>query len=181
MKSELLLLGAAGAVIVLLVIYMTMDDRTPEAPVKRPREGQTQEQKVKKVKEAVKEKDEAVDALKVAKENLKEIQKAAEFAKKIDSSGAAAVVAANTEKVLAKLESADEAIQGMDPAVKEMAMTVATTAGTWLSDPDNRAWAYDTGKSLWGSFWETPESFYQKLDLPEGHPDRPTKAPWWLG
>lgn len=160
MKSELLLLGAAGAVIVLLVVYMTMDDRTPEAPVKRPREGQTQEQKVKKVKEAVKEKDEAVDALKVAKENLKELHQAAEFAKKIDPSGAASVVASNTEKVLAKLESADEAIQGMDPAVKEMAMTVATTAGTWLANADNRSW-----------LWEQGSAWYNYIDRPNRYPN----------
>ncbi len=163
MKSELLLLGAAGAVIVLLVVYMTMDDHTPEAPVKRPRESRNQEsteQKVKKVKEAKKDADVALDQLHAAKEHLKELQKAAEFAKKIDSSGAASVVASNTEKVLAKLESADEATQGMDPAVKEMAMTVATTAGTWLADADNRSW-----------LWEQGSAWYNYIDRPNRYPN----------
>jgi len=153
MKSELLLLGAAGAVIALIVVYMMMNQTGDTG---------TREVVVDKVKKAKKEKDVAADALDAAKGHIKEVQKAAEFAKKIDPSGAASVVASNAEKVLTKLESADEAIQNMDPAVKEMAASVASAAGTWIADADNRKWLWDQG-SAWYNYIDRPNRYPNPL------------------
>lgn len=151
MKSELLLLGAAGAVIALIVVYMMMD-KTGDTGAKR--KGDVVVEKVKKAKT---EKNEAQKALATAGANLAQLKAAADMAKAYDPTGSAAAVSNAVGGVLTQVKVADEKLDKIDPAVSDMVGNVASGAAAWFSDPGNRAWAWQQGKSL-----------YNYLDRPQG-------------
>ena len=152
MKSELLLLGAAGAVIALIVVYMLMNQTGDTG-----KRDVVVEKVVEKVKKAKTEKNEAQKALATAGANLAQLKAAADMAKAYDPTGSAAAVSNAVGGVLSQVKVADEKLDKIDPAVSSMVGTVASGAAEWLSDPANRAWAWQQGKSL-----------YNYLDRPQG-------------
>ena len=158
MKSELLLLGGMGAVILLVVVYMTMDDKQPPVALPyvdpNPTVKRAGESKVANDAKRIKtDTNAAENQLAGALAHLKQAQAAADMLAKVDSSGAAAAASKGLKEVITQVKVADDKLNAADPIIS----SVIGAAVEWGSKPENQTWAWQQGTSL-----------YNYLDRPQG-------------
>jgi hypothetical protein len=184
MKSELLLLGGAGAAITLVVVYQMMDAKEPpmalpyvEEPSGKKRRNDpnvaNDSNVVNSGKKIKIESTIAEDKLADAIAHLQQAKVAADLLAKMDSSGTAAAAAKGLKEVITVVKDAEGQLNAADPLIA----SVVNAAVDWGSKPENQKWAMDNAASLWDSFSNRDENFYKSLDLPKGQ--RPEATPWW--
>lgn len=176
MKPELLLLGAAGAAITLVVVYQMMDAKEPPMALPYVEDGGGKKRKndssvVNGGKKIKMESTIAEDKLADAIAHLQQAKNAADLLAKVDSSGTAAAAAKGLKEVITVVKDAEGQLNAADPLIA----SVVNAAVDWGSKPENQKWAMDTGASLWDSFSNRDENFYKSLD----GPNAPTSNPWW--
>lgn len=180
MKSELLLLGGMGAVILLVVVYMTMDDKHPPMalpyvdpnPTGNPTVKRAGESKVVNDAKRIKADTNAAEShLAAAIEQLTQGKAAADMMAKVDPSGAAAAASKGLKEVISVVKEADDKLNAADPIIAG----VVGAAVEWGSKPENQTWAWEQAQSLWKFANNPNEDFYKSLD----GPNPPTSNPWW--